>query len=225
MSATTTGRFRWTAVMPVAAVLVLAGTVGPAPGRRRRGGAGRGGVGVPGRRRAGRGAPRRGRGPPGRRAVRLPGARGRGHRDRGGADRHAHGVDGQGHLGAGPRHRLRRRDDHAQRDRRHRPARRRPEAPPRELQPRGHRLGAGDGDHPGQRDPGAAPVHDVDAGPGVLRPPSSRSPRSPRWRSTRCSSSPRPCGTATSSCRSRPATDRWTRTATGTRTRPRTARP
>jgi Ca2+:H+ antiporter len=46
-----------------------------------------------------------------------------------------------------------------------------------------------------------------------------RSPRSRRWCSTAPSCSPRPCGTATSSCRSRTTVASWTRTRTSTPTR------
>ena len=52
------------------------------------------------------------------RAVRLAGPRGGGHRDRGGADRHPDGLRRPGVRVAGPRHRVRRRDDHLQRHRR-----------------------------------------------------------------------------------------------------------
>ena len=67
------------------------------------------------------------------------------------------------------------------------------------VQPRGHRRGARDRDHPGHGLPGAADVHHVGAGSGVHRRRSSRSRRSPRSCSTRCSSSPRRSVTATSS--------------------------
>ena len=110
------------------------------------------------RRRGARGgAPRRGRRAPRRRALRVARARGGGHDHRGRADRHPDGHHRQGHLRAGARHRLRGGDDHRQRHRRALAARRRAQAPPRGLQPRGHRRGARDRHHAGRAVPGRPP--------------------------------------------------------------------
>ena len=152
---------------PVLAAVALVPHMGSPPGG---GGAG------PRRRRAGRrgarrGPPRRGRRAPRRRALRLARPGGRGHHHRGRPDRHADGHHRQGHLGPGPRHRLRRRDDHRQRHRRPLAAGRRAEAPPGRVQPRGHRRRAGDRHRAGRALPGGPLGDDLGARAGVHRRP------------------------------------------------------
>ena len=64
------------------------------------------------------------------------------------------------------------------------PGRGRAAQPPAALQPRGHRVRAGDGDRAGDADPGAPPLHDLRPPARSSPPASSPSPPSPRCRCT-----------------------------------------
>ena len=148
--------------------------LGPRSARRRRRRGDRGAR----RGRAGRRPPRRGGRAPGRRTLRLTRPRRRRHDHRGRADRHPDGGRRRQELHAGPRHRLRGRDDHLQRHRRPEPARRLAAARARRLQRRGHRRRPRHRRDAGHAQPGAADLHHQQAGPGVLhRPAHLRRPR------------------------------------------------
>ena len=89
---------------------------------------------------------------------------------RGGADRHPHGLRRRRTTDdAGPRHRLRRGDDHLQRDRRPVAAAGRAALRPRRVQRGGHRRRAGHRRDPRDAEPGAADLHHQPPGPGVLQ--------------------------------------------------------
>lgn len=128
-------------------------------GREAGTGAGRGGRAVSRRCRGRRGASRGGGRAPGRRAVRVADPRGRGHHHRSGPHRRPDDLRRQRGRDAGQGHRVRRADDHHQRDRRV-VAAARLAALRRDAVQRGGRRGrTGHGHHGGHAEPGPAGLH------------------------------------------------------------------